>query len=134
MKIRITFLIAVVALATTGATAQEADASRVKILPAAKPGALKLHYAMSVEEPIEVRFFDGGRSTMTDLITTEDAPNGISKVYDVTSISSADFRMQIRTSSMDLIYYIVPYDDGRKFTPYLEKVTYNYQAMVKADN
>ncbi|HEY3429200.1 MAG TPA: hypothetical protein VGK39_00905, partial [Cyclobacteriaceae bacterium] len=51
--------------------------------------------------------------------------SGLSKRYDVARINDQDFWIEVSSAEMTVKYHIVPSKDRKKFTSYLEKVTYN---------
>jgi hypothetical protein len=133
MKTKLTILtiLAVVAI-STASFAQESPEQRVKILNTGSPNVIKLLYAIEVDEPLNVTFYDAeGDVLERDKISGVNAPKGISKLYDVTRISNKDFWMQI-SSSKHLLKYHVTKSDKKKFTAELEPTS--YQFLVRADN
>jgi hypothetical protein len=130
MKIKL-FVIAIAALACVGTTAyaQNADESNVKILRAAKPGILKLHYAIQTSAPVVVKFFNENGVLGTDKIKGE-FPTGLSKKYDVRKIDDSQFWVEVSSANRSLTYRITPSKDGKTFTSMLEKST-SSEPMVK---
>lgn len=123
-----------VAISAAVASAQSANADFVKVLPAKDPGKIKFLYALKVESPVKVKIYDGRRIMFLDRIDNGPYPEGVSRIYDVKSLARGTFWLEVSSPEMELRYMIVPDADGRKFSPYLETVTYTYQPMVKADN
>lgn len=131
MKIRLIIIGLIAAVAAAGNVyAQDADPSRVKILPTEDPDVIKLHYAIETNEPLEVKFYHGDDIAGRDRIKGGPYEKGISKRYNVRRINHKDFWIEVASPSMTVTYHVVPSKDGKKFTPFLEKVTYN-QALVR---
>ena len=131
MKLRLIIIGLIAAVAAAGNVyAQDADPSRVKILPTENPDVIKLHYAIETDEPLEVKFFHGNDVAGRDRIKGGPYEKGLSKRYNVGKINHKDYWIEVASSSMTVTYHVIPTTDGKKFTPFLEKVTYN-QVMVK---
>jgi hypothetical protein len=134
MKTKLTILtiLAVVAI-STASFAQESPEQRVKILPTSSAGVIKLHYALKVDEPLLITFYNAqGDVLERDKITGIDAPNGISKLYNVNNIWKNDFWMEISSSKHVLKYHVIRGTDKKRFTTELEPTS--YQFLVRANN
>jgi hypothetical protein len=122
-----------VAAFTNTSNAQESPEQRVKILPTSVPGVIKLHYAMEVNEPVKVTFFNADNDVLgKDKISGIKTKHGISKQYDVNKIKSEDFWMEIATSKHVLIYKVSRSADKKRFDAVLEPTS--HQFLVRADN
>ena len=131
MKIRLIIIGLIAAVAAVGNVyAQDTDPSHVKILPTGDPDVIKLHYAIETNEPLDVKFYNGNDIAGRDRIKGGPYEKGISKRYNVRKINHKDFWVEVASSSMSVTYHVVPSKDGKEFTSFLEKVTYN-QALVK---
>jgi hypothetical protein len=134
MKTALSFLtiLAVVAFTNTS-NAQESPEQRVKILSTSTPGVIKLHYAIEVNEPVDVTFYNEDNDVLgRDKITGVKTRHGISKQYDVNRIKSEDFWMQIATKKHVLIYRVSLSADKKRFDAVLEPTS--HQFLVRADN
>lgn len=133
MKTKLTLLAIVTFVAVASSSnAQTSPEERVKILPTNLPETIKLHYAMKVQEPLEVTFFDLHQKVLgKDQINHGQFPNGVSKRYDVSNINKQDFWVQIRSSENVITYHVIPSKDKKYFTAILE--TAADQLMVKAE-
>lgn len=127
----IVILAALAGLSETNA--QELNASHVRILPTSLPGVIKLHYPIETNEPLDVTFLTTDGVVGTDRVTGS-FPSGFSRRYDVRKIKDRDFWMLINSERMSVTYRIVRGKDKKKFTPFLEKSTYNNQPLVRANN
>ena len=103
--------------------AQTLDESQVKILPTNGRNMVKVHYAMEVAEPLNVKFFTKDGVIGADKIKGGPFTKGISKRYDVQNINDQDFWIEVSTSVGSLTYRIVTSKDKKSFTPYLEETT-----------
>jgi hypothetical protein len=130
MKFKVMMMmIAMVAFLAITVKAQQPDESRVKILPTEKPGVLKLVHAISTDEPITVNFITNEGFATTDVIKGS-YPRGIAKRYDFRRINDSDFRMQISSAGLTLIYHIIPSEDKKTFTSTLEQAIRHYDVVV----
>jgi hypothetical protein len=134
MKTKLTILTILAVVAISAASfAQESPEQRVKILPTNSPGVIKLHYALKVDEPLQVTFYNAqGDVLERDRISGVDAPNGISKLYDVNRIWKNDFWVEISSAKHLLKYHVIRTGDKKKFTTELEPTS--YQFLVRANN
>lgn len=134
MKTTLTLLTLLTVLTISNTSfAQEFDEQRVKILPTGVPGFIRLHYAMEINEPIELTFFNEDKAVVgKDKIYRTAAPNGISKRYDVTDISADEYWIQIKTGKNAVVYHILPEKDHSLFTAVLQPTS--DQFLVKANN
>lgn len=107
------------------ANAQEANASRVKILPTAEAGILRVLYAMETHETIQVKFFSEGSLVKTDKIKGGPYKKGLSKRYDVRGINKKDFQIEVSSPDLTVTYIVKSSNDRKTFVPHLEKVIYN---------
>lgn len=132
MKTKFTLLAIVTLVAVASVSrAQTLPEERVKILPTSLAGTIKLHYAMEVNEPLEITFFDMRHNVIgKDLIKGAQFPHGVSKRYNVSNISKDDFWIQVSSPQHVVTYRIVPSKDKKHFTPMLEMTP--GQLMVKA--
>jgi len=126
-------MIAMVAFSAIVVRAQQPDESRIKIIPMEKPGVLKLVHAITSYEPVTVNFVTDEGVIKSDEIKGS-FPKGFTKRYDVRRISENDFRMEIITPSLTVIYRIIPSHDGKTFTTHLEKAVHNYDVVVASRN
>jgi hypothetical protein len=120
-----TLLIVALGFVAINASAQEADASRVKILVANQPGVLRLIHAIKVDKPVNVRFSNSDGILLSDEIAGT-FPRGVSKKYDVSKLGSRDFQVEISTSEITVTYQIVVSKDKKTMTPRLVKTVHNY--------
>ena len=104
--------------------AQAVEESPVKILPTADRNVLKVHYAVETTTPVSVKFLTEKGIVDQDKIKGSYL-SGLSKRYDVARINDQDFWIEVSSAEMTVKYHIVPSKDRKKFTSYLEKVTYN---------
>jgi len=134
MKTTLTTLaiLAVVAFGNTS-YAQDSPEERVKILPSSLPGVIKVHYAMALNDPLQITFYSPrGEVLGKDRIHGIAAPFGVSKRYDVKKISHDDFWIEVSTRKHVFLYHIIPGNDRKRFTAVLEPVP--HQLLVKANN
>ncbi len=129
MKIRLTTL--VIAMLTFSAISVKAqyDESRIKIMPTAKPGVLRLVHAIPTDEPVNIQFITDHGIVSSDEIKGK-FPKGISRRYDFHQIDDNDFRMVISSSGLSVTYHIVQSDDKKTFTSFLEKTVHNYDVLA----
>jgi hypothetical protein len=134
MKTTFTMLAILVALAIGGTGyAQKTPEQRVKILPSGLPGVIKLHYAMAINEPMQITFFNAQHTILgRDKIKGIATPFGFSKRYDVNKISGGDFWIEISSSKQVLVYHVKPDSDRKNYTASLEPTS--SQLLVKANN
>lgn len=112
--------------------AQTADESRVKILRTANPDVIKVLYANEISEPLQIKFTSDDGQVTTDKIKGN-FEKGLAKCYNVKNINKKDFWVEISSPQMVLTYRIIPSDDSKGFTPFLEKTQYNH-VLVRANN
>ncbi len=129
MKIRLTTL--VIAMLTFSAISVKAqyDESRIKIMPTAKPGVLRLVHAIPTDEPVNIQFITDHGIVSSDEIKGK-FPKGISRRYDFRQIDDNDFRMVISSSGLSVTYHIVQSDDKKTFSSFLEKTVHNYDVLA----
>jgi hypothetical protein len=133
MKMKMTIVaIALLALVTT-VHAQETDESRIKILPAGNSRMIKLLYAMELNEPLQVKFFNANGEIASDLIKGNYS-KGILKRYDVKSINTKDFWVEVSTSRGSVTYRVTPSKDTNGLISRLEKTTTYNQVLVRKNN
>ncbi len=120
--------VAIVGFFSTQSVAQVLDAGRVKILPSTA-GILKVHYAMEIDEPITVKFYNRDGVLASDKIegTFE---KGLMKRYNVKNIHSNDYWVEVSSSKLTVTYHVVPSSDKKSFASYLEKTIYNYPVVA----
>lgn len=117
--------IAIVGFFSTHVRAQIGDEARIKILPS-KAGILKVHYAMEINEPITVKFYNRQDGLLgTDVIKGE-YTKGLMKRYNVKNITSRDFWVEVSSPKLTVTHHVVPSKNKQSFTAYLEKTSYNY--------
>ena len=104
------------------------EAAKIKILPS-KAGILKVHYAMEINEPITVRFFNRDGVVATDVIEGN-YEKGLMKRYNVKNINTRDFWVEVSSSRLTVTHHVVPSKDKQSFASYLEKTTYNYPVVA----
>ena len=122
--------IALVGLFSSQVQAQVGDdAARIKILPS-KSGILKVHYALEINEPITVKFFDRNGLLATDVIKGTHYEKGIMKRYNVKNINAKDFWVEVSSSKLAVTHRVVPSKDKQSFASYLERTTYNYPVVT----
>jgi hypothetical protein len=122
--------LALVGLFSSQVQAQVGDeAARIKILPS-KDGILKVHYALEINEPVTVKFFDRDRILATDVISGVNYEKGLMKRYNVKHINSKDFWVEVSSSKVTVTHRVVPSKDKKSFASYLEKTTYNYPVVA----
>jgi hypothetical protein len=121
--------IAIVGFFSSQVQAQVGDESKIKILPS-KAGILKVHYAMEISEPITVKFFNRDGLLTTDVIEGTHYEKGLMKRYNVKSISTKDYWVEVSSSKLTVTYRVVPSRDKQTFASYLEKTTYNYPVVA----
>lgn len=110
---------------STYVSAQASNEPPVKILSTATPGVIKMLYAEETNEPVMVTFTANDQVVNKDKIRGE-YPNGVSKRYDVSKISKrGEFWVEISSPRMTVTYRVVPSEDRTKFTPVLERTSYN---------
>ena len=104
------------------------EAAKIKILPS-NAGILKVHYAMEINEPITVRFFNRDGVVATDVIEGN-YEKGLMKRYNVKNINTRDFWVEVSSSRLTVTHHVVPSKDKQSFASYLEKTTYNYPVVA----
>lgn len=124
MKSTIITLAAALTFTAAATFAQSAEES-VKIIPTDKSGVLKLIYAQETSEPLQVTFLSEKNVIEKDILKGNH-PKGIMKRYDVSRISRNDFWIELSNSRMTLTYRIMPTNNGKSFTPFLEKSSQTY--------
>lgn len=129
----LTLMIASVILSAIHVQAQQHDESRVKVMPTAKPGVLRLVHAIPTKEPVSIQFITDRGIVSSDEIKG-DFPKGISRRYDFRQIDDSNFRMLISSPTLSVTYRIVLSDDRKTFTSHLEKVIHNYEVVVASRN
>jgi hypothetical protein len=121
--------LAIVGLFSSQVQAQVGDEAKIKILPS-KGGILKVHYAMEINEPITVKFFNRDGILTTDVIAGTHYEKGLMKRYNVKNINTKDFWVEVSSSKMTVTHRVVPSRDKQSFAAYLEKTTYNYPVVA----
>lgn len=125
MKFKILMAVAAMVAGSTYVSAQASNEPPVKILSTATPGVIKMLYAEETNEPVMVTFTANDQVVNKDKIRGE-YPNGVSKRYDVSKISKrGEFWVEISSPRMTVTYRVVPSEDRTKFTPVLERTSYN---------
>lgn len=122
--------LAIVGLFSSQVQAQVGDeAARIKILPS-KDGILKVHYALEINEPITVKFFDRDGILGTDVISGTHYEKGLMKRYNVKNINAKDFWVEVSSSKISVTHRVVPSRDKKSFASHLEKTIYNYPGVA----
>jgi hypothetical protein len=122
--------VAMLAFFSATVQAQVGDEANIKILPS-KAGILKVHYAMEISEPITVRFFNSDGLLATDRIEGLYA-KGLMKRYNVKSVSSRNYWVEVSSPKLSVTYKIIPSKDQQTFAAHLEKTVYNYPVAASA--
>jgi hypothetical protein len=122
--------IATFAFVGTAAYGQSSEDSNVKLLRTARPGIIKLHYALAVNEPLSVKFYNETGLVGSDRISGEFA-KGFSKKYNVREIDGEAYWVEISSTRGSTTYRVDP--NGKAFTATLEKSN-DGQALVKRNN
>ena len=126
------FAIAIAALTFAGTAAfAQTEQTNVKILRT-KPGYIKLLYAMEKNDLLVVRFFNENGLVGSDKIKGV-YPSGLLKKYDVRTINSKPYWVEVSSPRVALTYKITPSKDGKTFESTLEKTTYT-DTIVKRNN
>jgi hypothetical protein len=126
MKIKsIIILVALVAFLNTHVNAQEGFESRIKFLPTAEHGVVKILYAHKINESINIKFMGKNGVITRDKIKGGPYARGIVKRYDVRPINKKDFWVVISSDEATLTYHLVPSKDRLSFVPSLESKVYH---------
>jgi hypothetical protein len=132
MKFKVILLtvgLMVAVLATLTVNAQAQTDSKIKILHSDKPGIIKLIYAMDVDEPLTVKFFDGSEGLYLDQIKGP-IQKGFIKLYDTRGINQNDYWVEVSSERMTAIYHVIPSKDRKTFVSNLEKTIYNHELVA----
>jgi hypothetical protein len=112
------------------ATAQEIDASRVKILPSSDNKIIKVLFAMQTDDVVDVKFFSDGGMVKRDKITGP-FEKGVMKRYDVSEINSRDYWIEVTSGCLKVTYRVRPDRRGKSFSPQLESATFTNLVAAK---
>jgi hypothetical protein len=112
--------------------AQALDETLVKIVPTANAGIIKVIYGAETLGPVNIAFVTTKGEVGSDKIEVGSYPTGISKRYNIKSISDRGFWVKVSSPQLSVTYRISPLDNG-SFTATLEKASY-YQAIVRRNN
>jgi hypothetical protein len=123
--------IATFAFVGTASYAQSSEESNVKILRTSRPGIIKLHYALAVNEPLSIKFYNETGLVGSDKIHGEFA-KGFSKKYNVREIADEAYWVEVSSSRGSTTYRVTP-QGNKAFTTMLENPADN-QALVKRNN
>jgi hypothetical protein len=132
MKLKSMIMMAgvMVLFAAISVSAQSQDDLRVRILRTPEAGVVKLVYGINTQDKLHVRFLTAQGEVASDVIRGS-YPKGFMKRYDVKQIYKDRFWIEIVSDNMTVIYRIVPSQDGKRFTPYLEKTIQNHEMVAK---
>ncbi len=131
MKTRfIIFALALIAVATVNAYAQESPHLRIKVLPS-RPGYAKVIYAMENTDPVTVRFIRNGEVIQTDRITGGPYERGFQKWYNIEKIGKKNCVIEINDGRTTVSYRIVPFNDKGLFVAHLERFSYHDAYVAK---
>jgi hypothetical protein len=97
----------------------------IKVLPTEKQGIIKVLYAMESESPVEIKFYTNDGEIGSDQVTRDRYEKGFLKWYDISHITTSDFRVEVSTENARVMYRIARSKDKKTFEPILEKVSYN---------
>jgi hypothetical protein len=122
-------LVAILSSASIITNAQQ-DEPAVKILPTNEKGVLKVLYAYPAERNVLVKFFDGEILLSTDKVKGENLTAGFMKKYDVSSIDSKSFWIEVSGADVSVTYKLIKSKDGKSFEPLLEKTIYNHPLVA----
>src|SRR5687768_7431134 len=112
--------------------AQDLHETLVKIVPTANPGIIKIIYGAETLGPVSISFVTNKGEVGSDKIKVGSYPTGISKRYNIKSISDRGFWVKVSSPQLSVTYRVSPLDNG-SFTTTLEKASY-YQAIVRRNN
>jgi hypothetical protein len=115
--------------ATIIVNAQNPGESQVKVIKTDKPGVIKMIHAIATDEPVVVRFSNDQGIIVEDKIKGTFA-KGISRRYNMNRFFDKNFRIEIKSETIDVTYQIVPSKDKQTFTAYLEKVEHHHQLLA----
>lgn len=121
---------AMVLFAAIQVNAQSEDPSRVKILRTPEAGVIKLLYAATTEETLNIRFLTADGEVSSDKIKGN-YPKGFMKRYDVKQLYRNDFWVEVTSPTMTVIYRIEPSKDKKNFTSHLEKTIQNHELVAQ---
>ena len=132
MKLKSMIMMAgvMVLFAAISVSAQSQDDLRVRILRTPEAGVVKLVYGINTQDKLHVRFLTAQGEVASDVIRGS-YPKGFMKRYDVKEIYKNNFWIEIASDRMTIVYRIVPSQDGKRFTPYLEKTIQNHEMVAK---
>jgi hypothetical protein len=125
----ILLLIGLMVCATIIVNAQSDDESRIKLIKTDQPGIIKVIHAMNIDEPVVVRFSNEQGPLWEDVIKGP-YKKGITRRYDMNKFFNENFRVEIKSETIDVTYQIVPSKDKKTFTAYLEKVEHHHQLLA----
>jgi hypothetical protein len=86
-------------------------------------------HAMNIDEPVCVRFSNEQGLLCEDVIKGP-YKKGIMRRYDMSKFFNENFRVEIKSKTIDVTYQIVPSKDKKTFTAYLEKVEHHHQLLA----
>lgn len=116
-------------LAAWTVNAQNLDEPAIRILPSAEEGKLKILYARSAEQAVEVKFIGENGLLQADRIKAGTFQNGFIKKYDVSCIKEKNFWVEVSSGDLKVRYKLVA-KDQKTFVPYLEQTTYNHPLVA----
>jgi hypothetical protein len=125
------FAVIICVLADFSSNAQALDESKVKILPSASPGMLKILYAAPVDQPVHITFFKGGEILEEDVVSDHTYVNGFLKKYNVREVMRNKFWVKVQSGPTSLTYGVSRTPNGKNFIATLEKSTTDNQLMAK---
>lgn len=125
----ILFMIGALVCTAVFVHAQTPDESQIKLLRTEKPGVIRMIHAITTDEPVCVKFINDDGVVGIDNIRGK-YPKGVTRRYNLNRIYNKNFRVEISSEDLKVIYKIVPSADRKDFTAYLERVERNYEPLV----
>ena len=113
----------------TSVNAQVGSEPAVKILPSIDKSIFKVLFAYSSEKSVDIKFFDENGLLGSDRIKGKNFGQGFLKKYDLSSVKSKSFNIEIASENVDVVYKMVESKDHKTFVPQLEKTTYKISRL-----
>jgi hypothetical protein len=120
-------IIASVTLST--AHAQTLEQPSVKVIPGSTLNTIRVIYGYSTDKAVEVTFFNNDGIIEKDVIKGKNFVDGFIKPYNVELMKGQAFWIEVESPQLTVTYKLVASKNG-KWTPQLEKTTYNYSLFA----
>ena len=118
--------LAFVCSASVATFAQSGAEPAIKVLPSNQKGVIKVLFVYDSDQSVDVKFYSEGELVGADRIKAKTFQKGFTKKYDISNISSTNFKVEVESADVSVIYQILESHGSMSYDPQLLRTTYNH--------